>query len=71
VNNVTYLQWMQDAAMRHFEALGGTPHMLQLGATWVVSSHLIAYLGPAFAGEEFEQILRLFSIPPEHRGVGQ
>jgi acyl-CoA thioester hydrolase len=54
VNNVAYVQWMQDAAVRHFEALGGTPLMGEAGATWVVRSHHIEYLGPAFAGEEIE-----------------
>ena len=54
VNNVTYVQWMQDAATRHFEALGGTTLMRGAGATWVVRSHQIEYLSPAFAGEEIE-----------------
>ncbi len=54
VNNVAYVQWMQDAAVKHFEALGGAPLMEQAGATWVVRSHKIEYLGPAFAGEEIE-----------------
>ncbi len=54
VNNVAYVKWMQDAAMRHFETLGGAAHTVQLGATWVVRSHRIEYLAPAFAGEEIE-----------------
>lgn len=54
VNNVAYVQWMQEAAIRHFEALGGTPLMEASGATWVVRSHRIEYLSPAFAGEEIE-----------------
>ncbi len=54
VNNVAYVQWMQDAAIRHFEALGGTALMEAAGATWVVRSHKIEYLSPAFAGEEIE-----------------
>jgi acyl-CoA thioester hydrolase len=54
VNNVAYVQWMQDAAIRHFEALGGTPLMAEAQATWVVRSHKIEYLSPAFAGEEIE-----------------
>jgi acyl-CoA thioester hydrolase len=54
VNNVSYVRWMQEAAIRHFEALGGTPLMLEAGATWVVRSHKIEYLSPAFAGEEVE-----------------
>ena len=54
VNNVAYVQWMQDAAVRHFEALGGTPLMAEAQATWVVRSHKIEYLSPAFAGEQIE-----------------
>jgi len=54
VNNVAYVQWMQDAAVRHFDSLGGTPLMAEAGATWVVRSHRIEYLGPAFAGEQIE-----------------
>lgn len=54
VNNVAYVKWMQDAAIRHFEHLGGTPLMQAAGATWVVHSHKIEYLAAGFAGEELE-----------------
>jgi acyl-CoA thioester hydrolase len=45
VNNVQYIQWMQEAAVCHYEAAG---------ATWVVRSHSIEYLRPAFAGERIQ-----------------
>jgi len=51
VNNVTYVQWMQDLAVRHFEELGGMNAMETSGGTWVVRSHRIQYLCPAHAGE--------------------
>ena len=54
VNNVMYVQWMQDAAVRHYEAMGGRQLTLDLGATWVVRSHTIKYLSPAFAGERIK-----------------
>ena len=54
VNNVTYVQWMQDIAIEHYESIGGTSPMQKIGATWVARSHLIEYLLPAFAGEEIE-----------------
>jgi acyl-CoA thioester hydrolase len=54
VNNVHYVQWMQDVAVRHFEALGGVSLMQTWGAIWVVHSHNIEYLSPAFAGERIE-----------------
>lgn len=54
VNNVMYVQWMQDAAVRHYEAMGGRQITLDIGATWVVRSHMIEYLQPAFAGERIK-----------------
>src|SRR5688572_13039920 len=54
VNNVSYVQWMQDVAVAHFEFIGGTDPMRALDATWVVRSHNIEYLLPAFAGERIE-----------------
>ena len=54
VNNVMYVQWMQDAAVRHYEAMGGTQPTQAIGATWVVRSHMVEYLRPAFAGERIK-----------------
>ena len=54
VNNVTYVQWMQDIAVEHYEAIGGIDPMRAAGAIWVVREHRIEYLLPAFAGEEIE-----------------
>ncbi|MGA2662614.1 MAG: thioesterase family protein [Verrucomicrobiota bacterium] len=51
VNNVAYVQWMQEAAMGHSEAAGCTRMTRAGGATWVVRTHRIEYLSPAFAGE--------------------
>lgn len=51
VNNVVYVQWMQDVAIAHFESVGGTPMMKAAGATWVARSHYIEYLRPAVAGD--------------------
>ena len=52
VNNVVYIQWMQDVATLHFNAVGGAAAMQAAGATWVVRSHNIEYLSPLFAGED-------------------
>jgi len=54
VNNVYYVQWMQDVAVRHYESMGGTQLTQSIGATWVVREHHISYLSPAFAGDEIE-----------------
>jgi acyl-CoA thioester hydrolase len=54
VNNVRYVQWMQEAAVRHYGSIGGIPLTQAIGATWVVRSHNIEYLRPAFAGDRLE-----------------
>jgi len=51
VNNVSFVQWMQDVAVRHFEGAGCMDAMHRAGCTWVVRSHKIQYMSPAFAGE--------------------
>ena len=52
VNNVEYLRWMLDAAVLHSGILGCTTAIKEIGATWVVRTHRIEYLLPAFAGEK-------------------
>jgi acyl-CoA thioester hydrolase len=53
VNNVMYVQWMQDAATAHSTALGFTPEFYASNeGTWVARSHYIEYLRPAFEGDE-------------------
>jgi acyl-CoA thioester hydrolase len=53
VNNVVYVQWMQDAAVAHSSLQGWTPERyLEAGIGWVARSHFIEYLQPAFAGDE-------------------
>jgi len=54
VNNVMYVQWMQEIALEHYGFMGGTARTQALGATWVVREHKIVYLRPAFAGDEIE-----------------
>ena len=53
VNNVTYVQWMQDIAVEHYTSIGGVEAQGP-DATWVVREHRIEYLLPAFADEEIE-----------------
>ena len=53
VNNLAYLRWMQEAAIAHSTARGWpVERYLAAGTGWVVRSHFIEYLLPAFAGEE-------------------
>lgn len=53
VNNVAYVQWMQDIAVEHYTSIGGVAAQGP-DATWVVREHRIEYFLPAFAGEEIE-----------------
>lgn len=53
VNNVVYVQWMQDIAVEHYASIGGVEAQ-GIDATWVVYEHRIEYLLPAFEGEEIE-----------------
>jgi acyl-CoA thioester hydrolase len=51
VNNVAYVQWMQDVAIAHATSVGGTAATQAVGATWVARSHQITYLKPAYEGD--------------------
>lgn len=52
VSNLVYLQWMQDIAVEHSAAQGWPiERYRETGTTWVVRSHYIEYLRPAFAGD--------------------
>jgi acyl-CoA thioester hydrolase len=52
VNNLAYVGWMQDIAIEHSTSVGWSMRRyLELGAGWVVRSHFIEYLRPAFADE--------------------
>lgn len=53
VNNVAYVQWMQDIAVEHYAAIGGIKAQ-DAESTWVIREHRVEYLLPAFAGEEIE-----------------
>lgn len=51
-NNVNYIQWMQDAAVLHSTAQGWDADKYELtGTTWVVRSHYVEFLLPAFVGD--------------------
>ena len=56
VNNVVYVQWMQDVAVLHSNSTGCTDATREIGAMWVARSHKIEYLSPAFAGDEIEAL---------------
>ena len=53
VNNVAYVQWMQEIAVEHYDSIGGIKAQGS-DTTWVIREHRIEYLLPAFEGEEIE-----------------
>lgn len=53
VNNVMYVQWMQDAAVAHSSSVGDTvERQVKDGVMWVARTHHIDYLRQAFEGDE-------------------
>lgn len=63
VNNVTYVQWMQDVAIKHSHEQGATEELYrQLGTSWIIRSHFIEYKRPAFAGDEIEVLTWVANI---------
>lgn len=51
VNNVIYVQWMQDVAIQHTRFVGGDKLADEAGIMWVVKTHEVEYLRQAFEGE--------------------
>ena len=52
-NNVEYVRWMQDVAVRHSAEQGWSmERYAREGTGWVVRRHAIEYLLPSRAGEE-------------------
>lgn len=52
VNNVRYLQWIQDIAKEHWHAKA--PKEIYETSIWVVKSHFIEYKKAAFLGDQIE-----------------
>lgn len=50
VNNVTYVRWVQEAAVAHWKA--AAPPADQAKVFWIVLRHEIDYLQPALPGDE-------------------
>jgi acyl-CoA thioester hydrolase len=51
--NYHYIRWLQHAAVAHSTANGWPSRRYEeLGAGWVVRSHQITYLKPAFEGDD-------------------
>jgi acyl-CoA thioester hydrolase len=53
VNNQEYVRWMQEIATAHSHEQGWTvARYMDTKTTWVIRSHFIEYVRPAFAGDE-------------------
>ena len=52
VNNVVYLQWMQDLALRHPQSI--PEYQLPENTGWFAREHRIEYHAPAYLGDEIE-----------------
>lgn len=53
VNNQEYIRWMQDIATAHSSDCGWPlARYIEAKSMWVIRSHFIEYVRPAFAGEE-------------------
>ncbi len=63
VNNVVYLQWVQDVAKKHWESK--TDDTIRNTYVWVVLNHYIEYHNPAFENDE----ITMQTWIDHHRGV--
>jgi acyl-CoA thioester hydrolase len=65
VNHLEYLRWMQDIAIEHSAARGWPQERYQATRiAWVVRSHSIEYLRPAFAGEALSLVTWVADLRP-------
>ncbi|MET4106166.1 thioesterase family protein [Hymenobacter sp. UYP22] len=69
VNNVRYVQWVQDTAAAHWQA--AAPPEAQQHYVWVVREHHIRYLQPALLGQQVRCITWVSSMEgvTSHRHV--
>ncbi|GAA4273715.1 acyl-ACP thioesterase domain-containing protein [Aquimarina gracilis] len=63
VNNVVYLQWVQNVAKKHWESKAND--VIRNTYVWVVLNHFIEYHNPAFE----DDIITLQTWIDHHKGV--
>jgi len=61
-NNIEFVRWMQEAAIAHADVRGCTAATREAGAVWVVHTHHIEYLRPAFAGDRIQVLTWLANL---------
>jgi acyl-CoA thioester hydrolase len=65
VNNLEYVRWMQDIAVEHSAARGWPLERYRATHTaWVVRSHSIEYLRPAFEGDRLSLLTWVADLRP-------
>jgi len=65
VNNLQYVGWMQDVAVEHSTSRGWPlERYQQTGTAWVVRSHSIEYLRPAFEGDPLALVTWVADLRP-------
>jgi acyl-CoA thioester hydrolase len=66
VNNAVYLNWAEQVAIEHVEALGyGRDWSVAHGGTWVVREHHVTYHRPVIYGD----VVLVTTLPQEIGGV--
>lgn len=66
VNNAVYLNWIEQAAVDHVEALGfGREWARSQGGAWVVREHHVTYVRPVAYGD----VVLVTTLPREFVGV--
>jgi acyl-CoA thioester hydrolase len=56
INNIIYLQWMQDAAIEHVIKAGVLEATKPLNVTWFAKKHTIEYIAQGFEGDQIKVI---------------
>jgi acyl-CoA thioester hydrolase len=66
VNNAVYLNWVEQVAVEHVEALGfGRDWSRERGGAWVVREHHVTYHRPV----EYGDVVLVTTIPQELSGI--
>lgn len=66
VNNAVYLNWIEQVAIDHVEALGfGREWSTAQGGVWVVREHRVTYLRPV----EYGETVLITTLPQDLGGV--
>jgi acyl-CoA thioester hydrolase len=66
VNNAVYLNWIEQVAIEHVEALGfGREWTLAHGGTWVVREHHVTYRRPV----EYGEVVLVTTMPQRWSGA--